>query len=69
MLTGRTHVYGHTCMHVHVLQEALVAPMAGYAAPLVSVAVSMVTVELLAMPPTAERGAKHHMGHAQAGFC
>ena len=45
------------------------APMAGYAVPLVSVAVSMVTAELLAVPPTAERGAKHHTGHAQVGFC
>ena len=53
---------------ISVLQAALVALTAGYAAHLVSAAVSMVIVELLATLPTAGRGAKHHTGHAQAGF-
>ena len=44
-------------------------PMAGYAAHLVNVAVNMDIVELPAMPPIADQGAKHLMGHAQAPFC
>ena len=44
------------------------ALMAGYAAQLVNVAVSMVIAELLAMPPIADQGAKHHTEHAQAGL-
>ena len=52
-----------------MLQAAPVALMAGYAAHLVSAAVSMVIAELQATLPIVDRGAKHHMGHAQAGSC
>ncbi len=55
--------------HGHMLQAAPVALMAGYAAHLVSAAVSMVIAELQATLPIADRGAKHHMGHAQASSC
>ncbi len=43
--------------------------MAGYAAHLVSAAVSMAIVELLATLLFADQGAKHRTGHAQVGSC
>ena len=56
-------------MAMLMLQAALVALMADYAAHLVSVAASKDIAELLAMPPTVGRGANHHTVHAQARFC
>ena len=51
-----------------MLQAALVVPMAGYAAHLVNVAVNMDIVELPAMPPIADQGAKHLIGACTGTF-